>query len=299
VKRALLFPTLLAVALTCLGCGGTSPPGEDATWLAEAKAPNQKGDEEKAAGANAAEVQPRKIIYTATIDLVVEEFDNVEEELASLVKEQHGYLARSDVRGTPGSPRSGSWTVRVPVEHFTEVVAALGKLGELRQSKTDSDDVTDRYYDLKAHIKNNQVAEEGYQKLLIEKSANGKLEDVVAIMKQLHDIRGTIESQQGQLKRMDKDVAMSTIILQIHDRKDYVPTTTPTFGTSIGRTFQGSIDALLTFGRGIVLVAVAMAPWLAVLAVPAVPGWWLIRRKFRNGRGHAGTVLPVEPPAAS
>ncbi len=298
MKRALPFLPLLAVAFTCMGCGGGSPPGQDAVKLRSENA-SELAEEEKKENAGApagGEQQPRKIIYTATIDLVVEQFDNVEEELASLVKEQHGYLARSDVRGTPGSPRSGSWTLRVPVEHFTQVVAALGKLGELRQSKTDSDDVTDRYYDLKAHIKNDLAGEEALQKL---QAKADKVEDIRILERDLRDLRGKIEEQQTRLQRWDKDVAMSTINLQVHDRKDYVPTTTPTFGTSIGRTFQGSIDALLTFGRGIVLVAVAMAPWLAVLAVPAVPGWWLIRRKLRNGRGHVGTVLPVEPPAAS
>jgi hypothetical protein len=245
------------------------------------------------------EDQPRKIIYTATVELVVEDFDKTQEELAGLLKEQHGYIARSDLRGTPGSPRSGSWTLRVPAEHFTDVVAALGKLGELRQSKTDSDDVTERYYDLKAHVKNNEADEESLRKLMVEKTTTGKLEDLLAIRRELRDLRGKIDSQQGQMQRWDKDVAMSTINLQVHDRKDYVPTTTPSFGISIVRTFQGSTDALLTFGKGIVLVAVALAPWLAVLAVPVVLGLWYLRRALRIGRGDAATVLPAEPPAAS
>jgi hypothetical protein len=101
------------------------------------------------------------------------------------------------------------------------------------------------------------------------------------------------------VKRWDKDVAMTTITVQIQDRKAYVPTTTPTFGTSIGRTFEGSIDALMSFGRGIVLVVVAVAPWLAVLAVPGMAAWLLIRRQLKNGRSRITTVLPADPPAAS
>jgi hypothetical protein len=261
--------------------------------------PNEVKKENAAQPLAGGEDQPRKIIYSATVELVVEDFDKTQEELASLLKEQHGYIAKSDLRGTPGSPRSGSWTLRAPAEHFTDVVASLGKLGELRQSKTDSDDVTERYYDLKAHVKNNEADEESLRKLMVEKSTTGKLEDLLAIRRELRDLRGKIDSQQGQMQRWDKDVAMSTINLQVHDRKDYIPTTTPSFGTSIVRTFQGSTDALLTFGKGIVLVAVALAPWLAVLAVPVVPGLWYIRRTLKIGRGDAATVLPAQPPAAS
>jgi hypothetical protein len=271
----------------------------DAARKAADPHPNQKGGKENAAAPAGEEEQARKIIYTARVELVVEEFEKADEELIRMVKERKGYVAKSDTRGTPGSPRSGDWTLRIPVADFTEFVADLAKLGELRQSKTDSDDVTEHYYDTKAHIKNDQAEEEALRKLMVEKSATGKLEDLLAIRRELRDLRGKIDSQEGQVKRWDKDVAMTTITVQIQDRKAYVPTTMPTFGTSIGRTFQGSIEALVSFAEGVVLVAVAVAPWLAVLAVPGATAWWLIRRQIRNGRGRVATVLPADPPAAS
>ncbi len=296
MKRSLLFLLFLAVVLTCLGCGGAA-----SRPMLTAKSGFALEEEKREGGGEKADApqQPRKIIYTARVELVVEEFDKAEEELNRLVGESKGYIAKSDTRGTPGTPRSGDWTLRIPVAAFTEFVADLAKLGELRQSKTDSDDITERYYDTKAHIKNDQAEEEALRKLMVEKSATGKLEDLLAIRRELRDLRGKIDSQQGQMERWDKDVAMTTITVQIHDRKDYVPTTSPTFGTSIGRTFEGSIDALLSFGRGIVLIVVAVAPWLAVLAVPGVALWWLIRRQIRSGRGHVATVLPADPPPAS
>ena len=53
------------------------------------------------------------------------------------------------------------------------------KLGELQTSRTDSEDITDKFYDLKAHIKTNKVEEEGLQKLLLEKAPSSKLEDLI------------------------------------------------------------------------------------------------------------------------
>ena len=61
------------------------------------------------------------------------------------------------------------------------------------------------------------------------------------------------------MQRWDKEVAMATVTVRLQDRKDYVPPTSPSFGATIARTFQGSIDALFSFGRGAVLVAAAAA----------------------------------------
>jgi len=244
-----------------------------------------------------AEQRPRKIIYTAQVELLVEDLAEGEKELKRLIQEQNAYVAKSEMRGSPGSPRSGSWTIRVPVEHFGLFVEAIAQLGELRLSRTDSDDITDRYYDLKAHLKNNEVEEEGLQKLYLEKSSAGKLEDHLAVRRELRNIRGDIEQQKGQLQRWDKETEYATITVNLHDRKEYVPTTAPSFGTSISRTFSGSWDSLLTFAKGIVLVVVAVTPWLPVLGVVAIAAWVGIRRanRRRPGSSAPAQVVPVHP----
>ena len=217
--------------------------GRDAETLSEDRAQANEGRaqaKDKAAGqlkqlgvaaagnapAQAAD-QPRKIIFNARVELVVEEFDKAQEGLTQLIEDHKGYITKSDTHGAPGAPRSGDWTVRIPAGQFREFMAALAKLGELHNSQTDSDDVTDRYYDLKAHIKNDQAEEEALRKLMVEKSATDKLEDLLAVRRELHQLRGTIDSQQGQMERWDKDVAMTTVVVQIQERKDYVPTTSP------------------------------------------------------------------------
>jgi hypothetical protein len=289
----------LVPALTlCIGCGPDlreqKKVAQEATKAQEQAGRALAGGEEAAPEKPAVEVQ-RKIIYTAQIDLIADDFEKTEQELHQLIQDHDAYVARSDTHGSPGVPRSGTWTIRVPAKQFEDFKNALAKLGELRLNKTDSDDITDRYYDLKAHIKNDQTEEEALRKLLIEKSANGKLEDVLAIRKELRDIRGKIEEQQGRLQRWDKETALSTVTLKITDRKDYVAPITPHFGTTIGRTFEGSFEALMSICRGIVLVAVALVPWLPVMAFVGVPMWLMIRRIRRHGRDAVVTVVPAGP----
>ena len=248
----------------------------------EAAAPQagERAQQEPAAGRPQApiEIAPRKIIYTAQVEMIVEDLAHSEGELKRLIQEQKAYVAKSEMRGSPGSPRSGTWTIRVPVDQFNALVEAIGKLGELRRSTIDSDDITDRYYDLKAHMKNNEVEEQGLQKLYLEKSSTGKLDDLLAVRRELRNIRGDIEQQKGQLQRWDKETQYATVVVTMHDRKDYVPTTTPTFSTSISRTFRGSWESLVSVGQAIVIAVVALTPWLPVLGLIGLAIWLGIRR---------------------
>ena len=68
----------------------------------------------------------------------------------------------------------------------------------------------------------------------------------------------------------------------IQEIKNYISPRAPTFTSTIASTFSSSLDALIAFGKGLVLVAIALAPWLPVIAVVVVPAWLVIRRQLRR-----------------
>jgi Domain of unknown function (DUF4349) len=217
----------------------------------------------------------RLIIYTGRVEVIVEDFDDSEKKLRELIELQNGYLAKTEVSGTPGTPRVGHWTVRVPAAKFEEFLTALRKFGELRTSNTDSQDVTDSYHDTLAVVKNLEAQEESLRKLYERK---GETKDILEVTRELNDVRTRIDQARGRLQLWDNQVAYSTIQVTLQDRRGYVPPIVPDFGTSIGRTFQASVEALFAFFRAIVLVVVALVPWLIVLTFVGVPMWLLIRR---------------------
>jgi hypothetical protein len=257
------------------------------------------GGEPQAPRAPPAEKQdPRKIIYNAQVELIVDEFDKAQNQLLDLARQHNSYPAKSEVHGSPGSPRSGTWTLRVPVKQFDAFMEAIAKIGELRLSRTDSEDITDKYYDLQSLIKNEEAHEEGLRTLQTQKIASSKLEDLLRVNKELNAVRGQINVWKGQIQRWDKETELATIVAALRDRKDYVPPLVPDFGTSIGRTFQGSVEALLTVGKFIVLAVVALTPWLLILGVPAFTGWRFLQR-FRLGHSPKANPAPgqdVTPP---
>jgi hypothetical protein len=285
MRQFLILFLLLVIALF-FGCGGVQKarPGREAPPQENVGGGGAGGVENKAA--------PRKIIYTGLVDLIVDEFDGSEERLLQLVQEHEGYMAESDVYNQPGSPRSGMWKVRVPTKQFEAFMQAVAKLGEVRKRTSNSQDITDAYFDRAARLKADEVEEKSLLGLL--EKTQGKVEDILKVREQLRTVRGHIEENKSQLQRWDKDVDFATVTIKLLDRRDYTPPLMPDFGSTIGRTFQGSIEALVLFGKGIVLVVVALAPWLAVLALLVVPLWIMWRR-----RQAANTVIPVaESPGA-
>src|SRR5262249_60711048 len=171
--------------------------------------------------------QPRKIIYTAEIDLVVANFDRAARELVKRVKAEGGYLAQTEVTGSPGQPRSGKWKARIPVERFEAFREAVEGLGELQRSETNSQDVTEEYHDLDARIRNKKVEEARLLKHLEQSTA--KLSDTLAPERELSRVREEVERQQGRLQLLASLSAMTTVNVALHSVESYVPETEPAF----------------------------------------------------------------------
>ena len=282
VSAMKLIPTipLTFVLVLFIGCSQSAHFSSDASHEAadglKQDRAAQKADG-AAAGKDAAIPTPRKIIYTGLVDLIVDDFDDSERQLRQLVEDQHGYLADSDIYNRPGSPRSGSWTVRVPTKNFVATMQALGKFGEVRKRTTTSQDITDVYYDRSARLKADETEEKSLLALL--EKTQGKVEDILKVREQVRIVRGHIEENKSQLKRWDKDVDLATVTVKLLDRRDYTPPLLPDFGNTVGGTFRGSIGALVAVGKGLLLAVVALAPWLAVLGLLAAPVVLLRRRR--------------------
>jgi Domain of unknown function (DUF4349) len=253
------------------------------------------GGEQREQGAPEKEVS-RKIVYTATMKLVVEDLDKADQKLHDAIKSFNGYVTQSDVGSASGSPRTGRWTARIPVGRFDEFRAAVRSLGELVNSGTDSKDVTDEFYDRKKRIGNLQAEEESLRKLYDK--ASGKLEDVLMVRRELARVRDEIDRQQGRLQLLEKLSAMTTVTVEMYERRGYVPAESPGFGVTVGRTWGASLDALATFGKGCVLVVVALAPWLPLIFVVSIP-LFLLYRRHRLSPAFVRAALPSGTPSSN
>jgi hypothetical protein len=218
----------------------------------------------------------RKVIYNATISLVVEDLTGLEQKLSGLIKDAGGYISESDVASQSQVQRTGTWKVRVPVQKFDAFLAAVVKLGELQRNHLDSQDVTQEYYDVEARIANKQKEEKRLQKHLDE--STGKLEDILAVERELTRVRGEIEQMQGRIRYLANLSSLSTVTITATEIKNYKPPQAPTFATQIARRFSDSVDSLAAFGRGLVLLVATLVPWIPVVALVLGVIVWLYRR---------------------
>jgi hypothetical protein len=278
------------VLLLAVGCSRSGP----VVAQLQRTAPAPPAAEAAAGQVAKDDAAARKIKYTADVRVICDDFDKAHDGFTVAVKQHKGLIAHSEITGSPGSVRVGQWRVRVAVARFDDFRSAVLKLGEVEKDTSDSEDVTEEYYDLEAHIKNRQAEEESLRKLL-EKSGD-KIENILAVRKELAQVRDDINRKQGRLKLLANLTDLTTVNVTIREKQRFnagpppAVAEVPTFGMRVRRTFTSSIDALTAFVQDLALVAIALAPWALLAAVVLGPIYLVARRLAR--RRAAATAGP-------
>jgi hypothetical protein len=221
---------------------------------------------------------PRKIKYNSDVKLAVVDFDESRQRLHQLIRANAAYIAQSEVTGSSGAPRSGHWNLRVPVERFDAFMEALLKLGVPEKDTTDSQDMTEQYYDLDARVKNKKAEESRIRTYLEEKKLTSTLDEIFHIERELSRVRGEIEQLEGRLHLLANLTDLATVSISMQEIKDYVAPQTPTFASTLGDTFRTSLGLLSGLGKIMLLIAAALVPWIPVLALLSGAAWFMIRR---------------------
>jgi hypothetical protein len=236
----------------------------------------------------------RKIVYTSDVHITVPHFAKAEEKLLQLVQANQGIIAKSDLAGSAGSNQSGTWQIRVPVPKFNEFREAVKKLGDLTRYSSDAKDVTEEYYDLEIRVKN-KVAELDTLRKLFDK-ATGKIDEIAAVVRELSRAQEELERMKGRQRVLEKLIEMTTITVRLQERGTYEPSEPASFGSQVDKTFSGSTDVLVGFGKLLALAAVALAPWLPLLAlIIGLPLWLFARGKRVSVAVPAGAPSETKP----
>ena len=250
--------------------GGAAPAAKDAA-----------AGEEGPAGAPpaAANAVERKIIYVAGVELVVEDFAEVQRRIPELVRRHDGYLAEANVDRTHGAHPGGRWVARIPVARFDAFLDAVVELGVPEQRSQTAQDVTEEYVDLEARIANKRRLEERVLDLLERRE--GKIEEVIKVEQELSRVREEIERMEGRLRYLQNRTALTTVTITAREERDYVPPQAPSFTGRVTQAWVGSLRSLRQFGEWLVIASVAAAPWLIPALVLLVALRWLWKHSRR------------------
>jgi Flp pilus assembly protein TadB len=108
-------------------------------------------------------------------------------------------------------------TLRLPAERLDAALAAIKGLAvRIDRESLATEDATSRYVDLQSRLRTLTATEAELRELLAESRERGrKVEDVMAVYRELTEIRGQIEQIQGQLQSIDRLAALSTVHLRL------------------------------------------------------------------------------------
>jgi Domain of unknown function (DUF4349) len=278
-----------ALALPCLvalvGCGSQAPPSSPPKLemkVQAAKAPPADGGNPVGDAAIPDVAAERKIIFNGVLEVEVKNFGAAHKDVNNLMKLHGAFYSKTEIRGDSGKKRVGTFTIKVPVEHFQTLLDSIAELGDPVRNTTDSQDVTEEYIDVAARVKNLKGEEEALQKIL--KELGSKLDDVFKLRDQILKIREQIERAEGRLQALGKLTSLSTITLTLRDRKEYVAPTAAkvtereSFEARATGTFASSVGLLRNLGEHAGLFLLALAPWLPLV----LPAALLARRYARK-----------------
>jgi hypothetical protein len=139
------------------------------------------------------------LIYTATVTLAVFETKTALDAIEELARKSGGYLV---------SRADQSVTVRVPTNAFQGTLGGVSKLGDELHRQVNVRDVTEQFADLEIRLKNAEAVRQRLEGLLAKAQ---KIEDALAVERELERITQTIEQMKGRLRLLAELVAFSTI----------------------------------------------------------------------------------------
>jgi len=146
------------------------------------------------------------LIYRATLTMAVFETRKAIDAVEKLAKDSGGYLvSREDQR----------ITVRVPSKKFDGTLDQIGKIGDLLHRNVSVEDVTAEYTDTAIRLRNLEVMRDRLEELL--KKAN-KVEDALAVERELERVTSQIERLKGRLKLLRELISFSTITVEFQPR---------------------------------------------------------------------------------
>lgn len=219
----------------------------------------------------------RMIIKTGSISMVVKD---VNEAIAGITKyavDNGGFVVYSNIYKSGITP-AGEVTVRIPAKIFDTGVGEIKKMGEIKSESVNGQDVTEEYTDLNAQLTNLQASEKQFLQIM---NRAVKIEDVLAVQRELTNVRGQIEVLQGRMKYLSQSAELSTLTVYLSTDPNELPTLDPENKWKPWAQVKDAARSLLELGKGVVNLII----WLVVY----LPVWlliglviWLVWRKLKR-----------------
>lgn len=214
---------------------------------------------------------PRKIIRNANMDIIVSSPEQTATDLQQMVTELGGYVVHYERRQVENS--SAAIDLRIPAEKLDVARERVRKAAsKVSNENVSTDDVTARYVDVQAHLRNMRAEEQQYLDIL--KTAKS-VEDVLAVREKISDVRDRIERTQGEFNVLEHDIAMSSLHVQINSESSAAEAKWEPW-KNFRRSFREALGGLERYMNGVVALVLwlpILILWLLTLAIVLLVLW--------------------------
>jgi hypothetical protein len=245
-----------------------------------------------AAEQRAAQPFDRLVIRTAQLSVEVANIEQALAQVRAIASRGGGFVSASNTRVEKVNDQErtiADLTLQVRTDGADTALSDLRALGKVTTETSGSQDVTEEYVDLDSNMRNLQASESAILKLM---DKAGRLEDVVALQRELTSIRGQIERIQGRKRYLERRSDMATITLAL--RLPPLDASRPAGGwdpiSVAQRGWQASLAMLRTVAE-VLIVAAAFSWWLVPFIALGIYIWMQRRRPT------ASTPSPASTPA--
>ena len=229
------------------------------------------------------EASQRQLVFRGEMSIVVEDLDQIVSDFSTWVVQNGGFVESSQTTSSDSS-RSVRLVLRIASEAYESLRSELqDRAIEVRSDWSERVDVTAEYADVDARLKTLRLAETELRELLaVQNESGGDVETVLAIYRELRQLRTEIDGLQAQLDVLDEQIALSTLTVRISSEVE----ATSGGGTwRIGRTFRRGVSDLVSgaqnFAQGLIYFLVAVVPMLLLWGAAIGVGLWVVTRAFR------------------
>jgi len=290
---------LVAAMLVMTGCGArvAKEAAVDEGIMPSAAPGNSASFSEVSQDTAAGDITPM-IVYNGSLELVVSDALQAQEDVQRVIKGVNGYVVSSESYRYEQGLVTVNMTMRVPADKFHEVMAQLRKLAlEVNHDSTSSEDVTQEYVDLESRLRALEDKAARLEELMKEAEDT---EAVLAVYRELSATQQEIEQVKGRMQYLERSSAMATISVTL--TPDALSQPVEVAGWRPQGTAKRAVEALLNtlkfLGNALIWIVIYVAPVLAVVGgvVYLVRKGW--SRLFGRRKRAAKTGEPLEAPEA-
>jgi hypothetical protein len=216
---------------------------------------------------------PAMIIRTGTASIEVDSLEAGLAGLRRLTAQVGGFVANTNLQSGREQLRQATLEIKVPAQRFDELTSGLQPLGRVEFVNVTAEDVGEEFVDITARVANGHRLEERLVDLLATRT--GRLQDVLAVERELARVREEIERHEGRLRYLRTRAAMSTLAVTLHEARPIVGDH-PGYSV-IGEAFRQAWRNCVQLVAGLIAAMGILVP-VAVLAGGAI----FLVRKYRK-----------------